>query len=217
MKHSRTRLLVNIEVQLRVVLTALAVASLVLSANFFLWLASISSALAEHQSVPTIVMAFDTLRSTMTQQFLLCVGLAIPMAICLGILYSFKFAGPIYRFTQYFSDLATGRWDRPCSIRKGDDLQSLCGRINAGLEPMRAALLESQAICGELSALATGGVVTAAPVDSERFSALLRRAESLRNELTNRLQPPAPPASVATEEASPPAAQREPEPEVARV
>jgi hypothetical protein len=203
---NRARLLVNIEVQLRVVLTALAVASLVLSANFFLWLASISNAVAENRSNINVVLAYDALRTTMTRQFILCIGLAIPMAAALGIFYSFKFAGPIYRFTRYFTDLASGRWDKPCNIRKGDDLQELCGRINGGLEPMRTALRNGQAILTELTALATAGVVQGAGPDRERFESLLRRAEAARDELAVRLPPSAPAAATA---------QREPEHEVA--
>jgi len=65
--------------------------------------------------------------------------LVVPLTIGVGILTTFKIAGPIYRFERYFEELARGEWNGPCRIRKGDALQETCDKLNAAVEALRAA------------------------------------------------------------------------------
>jgi hypothetical protein len=64
----------------------------------------------------------------------------LPSVLAIGVLLTFRVAGPIYRFERYLEDVAAGRDTGPCRIREGDQLQELCDRINAALEarPLRA-------------------------------------------------------------------------------
>lgn len=65
--------------------------------------------------------------------------LIVPVTIGVGILTTFKIAGPIYRFERYFEALARGEWNGPCTIRKGDALQETCDKLNAAVARLRAS------------------------------------------------------------------------------
>jgi hypothetical protein len=182
-RHKR---LTHLEVQLRMVFTALAAASLVLCVNFWLWFSSVSGALATHAVGSATHMTIEVLRATLIRQFLICTGVSIPLAAGIGLLYSFKFAGPLCGLGRYFSQLATGRWDAPFQIRKGDDLQDLCREVNSGIDPMRQSLRKCQSLLSELHALAAQGVFLESPA-RERIDPLLDRAAVLATELRRRL------------------------------
>ena len=148
----RRKKLVRLDVQVRVILIALCVASLVLLVNFYLTFMTITNGSAAVTGPVAVRLLLDNLRHSILNQFLISIGLSIPLAIGIGVLYSFRFAGPIYRFKKYFTELATGRWNVRCSLRQGDDLQDVCDAINAALDPMRKALEESHGILKELLA-----------------------------------------------------------------
>jgi HAMP domain-containing protein len=63
----------------------------------------------------------------------------LPAVLGIGVLMTFKLAGPIYRFERYFDDVAAGRDTGPCKIRSGDELQELCQKINAAMAARAAA------------------------------------------------------------------------------
>jgi hypothetical protein len=65
--------------------------------------------------------------------------LVMPLTVAVGILVTFRVAGPVYRFEQHLGSLARGEDPGPCRIRKGDELQDLCRRINEAVVTLRAA------------------------------------------------------------------------------
>ncbi|MEX1024874.1 MAG: hypothetical protein WD226_07315 [Planctomycetota bacterium] len=68
-------------------------------------------------------------------------GILLPLTVAVGMLATFRIAGPIYRFEQYLTGVAQGSETGPCKIRAGDELQDLCDRINEAVAalPARAA------------------------------------------------------------------------------
>jgi hypothetical protein len=66
------------------------------------------------------------------------IGLVLPFTLGLGILVTFRLAGPLYRFETYMGQVARGEDPGPCRIRKGDMLQSTCDVINTLCAPIRA-------------------------------------------------------------------------------
>ncbi len=56
--------------------------------------------------------------------------LTIPLAIWMGIVFSFQFCGPIYKIKKFFVELNSGRWDRICRLRQKDDLKDVAAVIN---------------------------------------------------------------------------------------
>jgi nitrogen fixation/metabolism regulation signal transduction histidine kinase len=63
----------------------------------------------------------------------------VPMTVGVGILATFRIAGPIYRFETYLDQVARGEEVGPCKLRKGDQLQGLCEKINEALAAARDA------------------------------------------------------------------------------
>lgn len=65
-------------------------------------------------------------------------GMLLPFTIAVGILITFRIAGPVYRFESYLRAVIDGKETRPCTIRKGDEFGELCELINEATADMRA-------------------------------------------------------------------------------
>ncbi len=76
--------------------------------------------------------------SVLFQHLLITLGLLTPLTISVGILVTFRIAGPIYRFETYLQSVARGENPGPCRLRKGDELQDLCDAINEALNALRS-------------------------------------------------------------------------------
>lgn len=72
-------------------------------------------------------------------QILLTFGLMVPLVIAVGLLETFRIAGPLYRFEGYLKDVIAGRKPEPCTLRSDDELHDLCNLINAATQPAIAA------------------------------------------------------------------------------
>jgi len=66
-------------------------------------------------------------------------GMLLPLTVAIGVMVTFRLAGPIYRFEKYLREVHEGTEIRPCRLRKGDELQELCDVINQVTEPLRMA------------------------------------------------------------------------------
>ena len=64
-------------------------------------------------------------------------GMLLPLTIAVGILVTFRIAGPVYRFEKYLKSVIQGEEVGPCRIRKGDEFQELCELINQVTAAMR--------------------------------------------------------------------------------
>ena len=67
----------------------------------------------------------------------LTIGLMVPLTLFVGILVTFRVAGPVYRFEQYFQAIADGQNPGECHIRNGDEFQELCANINQAMRTLR--------------------------------------------------------------------------------
>lgn len=69
--------------------------------------------------------------------FAISFGVLLPLTVMVGIVTTFRIAGPIYRFEQYLGEVIRGEANGPCRIRKNDQLHDLCNLLNRGLEAAR--------------------------------------------------------------------------------
>jgi hypothetical protein len=57
-------------------------------------------------------------------------GMLLPLTVAVGILVTFRIAGPVYRFETYLKAVLRGEETDLCRIRKGDEFHELCELIN---------------------------------------------------------------------------------------
>jgi len=61
----------------------------------------------------------------------------LPLTFSVGVLVTFRIAGPVYRLERYLEQVARGERPRDCKLRKGDELQNLCDLVNDATRPVR--------------------------------------------------------------------------------
>jgi hypothetical protein len=71
-------------------------------------------------------------------------GMLLPLTIAVGILVTFRIAGPVYRFERYLKSVLRGEELGPCRIRQGDEFQELCELINQATASLREQLASEQ-------------------------------------------------------------------------
>ena len=64
-------------------------------------------------------------------------GMLLPLTIAVGILVTFRIAGPVYRFEKYLEAVIRGEEVGPCRIREDDEFQELCELINQATAALR--------------------------------------------------------------------------------
>ncbi len=150
-RHARRIKLIEPALQLRLVLTFAGVAALALLTEFLLLAARLTSFAADMPS------GGDYLASEMPGLLWGIVafsfGVLLPTIIGIGILITFRLAGPIYRFKQHLRAVADGKRPGRCHIRKNDELEDLCELINLAIDKARQeGPLEAPAEPGEQAA-----------------------------------------------------------------
>ena len=61
---------------------------------------------------------------------MLSLGFLIPFMLGVGLIMTHRIAGPIYRFERFLEQVLSNDTNGPVRIRKGDEFQELCDRIN---------------------------------------------------------------------------------------
>jgi len=67
----------------------------------------------------------------------LSIALMVPFTVGVGVLSTFRVAGPLYRFETYMRAILRGEDPGPCRIRSGDYLQDFCGLLNQLVTTLR--------------------------------------------------------------------------------
>lgn len=60
----------------------------------------------------------------------------LPVTYLVGVLTTFRVAGPVYRMEQYLKALQEKGYTGPCRIRDGDQLQELVTELNKAVEKL---------------------------------------------------------------------------------
>lgn len=133
-EHRRDRL-VRPRLQLRLILAFLAVAMIALLLQFVLFASVLTTAASDLPQDGQILLERTTGLSLTI--FVISMGVLLPLCFFVGVLVTFRVAGPIYRFEKHLESIARGLDPGPCRIRKGDDLQDFCATFNAAITRMR--------------------------------------------------------------------------------
>ena len=133
-KHKRRNKFPKPGLQLRLAAGFVGVTVLALMSN-----AVLTSFLLVRKSSELLVGG-DELRmiagDLVVESLVLSIVLLLPATLLIGIAWTFRTAGPIYRLEQHFRALASGEEVGPCTLRRGDHLTDLCELINEAHETM---------------------------------------------------------------------------------
>src|SRR5688572_27118590 len=120
----RTRKLIQPRLQRKLVLSFLGLTVLALTLQSLLLGALLARLAAELPQDGTLLL--QELPSMLTSTILLSLAVCLPMTFCVGVIVTFRVAGPLYRMEQYLRQLARGETSSPCRIRREDELQEFC-------------------------------------------------------------------------------------------
>jgi hypothetical protein len=117
------------------ILAFLGVAATTLLLQFALFASVLAGVAAElPQDGAALLERTTALSSTI---LLVSFGVLLPLCFFVGVLVTFRVAGPLYRFEKHLDAMARGFDPGPCRIRKGDELQDFCLSFNRALDRMR--------------------------------------------------------------------------------
>ena len=77
------------------------------------------------------------LAGTMAAAFGVTLAIMLPLTYLVGLSFTHKFAGPIFRFESHLRAIVRGEEPGSCRIRDGDQLQEFCAVMNEAIETSR--------------------------------------------------------------------------------
>ncbi len=135
-RHRRLRKLVHPPLQWRLAISFVATAAIALLVQFTLLGARLLS-LSNHLPTGGDYLA-EALPGLLLGVLGFSFGILLPAACGIGILITFRVAGPVFSMERQLRRIASGESQAPCRIRKNDELQELCTLINEALDAERA-------------------------------------------------------------------------------
>ena len=141
-KHKRRIKLIKPRLQIRLTMTFVGLAAMGLVLQFLLLMARMSKHSVEFPGEGSRL--FDQLDSLLLNALLTSALLFLPLIFAVGILSTFKLAGPIYRFERFLQQVANGERGARCSLRKGDELQELCDLLNRAIAKLESERAETE-------------------------------------------------------------------------
>lgn len=141
-QSTRKKKLVQPRLQLRLIGFFIGVASIGMLLQFLLLGARMSAALGRLDDGGAALA--DEIPAMMLEVLAFSAAIVLPIVFALGLLLTFRIAGPAYRLETYLHSFARGEEVGPCRIRERDELQSLCDAVNAATEAVRAQRAKDQ-------------------------------------------------------------------------
>ena len=84
-------------------------------------------------------------------------AVVMPLSFAVGVLITFRVAGPVYRLERFLSEVLRGEKPADCRLRKGDELHELCALMNRATAGLRARADGSDADSPTQKSLAVQG------------------------------------------------------------
>jgi len=134
--QSRKKKLINPGLQLRLVAIFLCSAALAVQAEAILITYTLTKLAEDMPNDGSVLLS--QLPEFVRTNLLLTFALLTPLTLGVGIVATFRVAGPLYRFQQFLQAVKEGRQVEACTIRKGDELHDFCVLLNDVTAPLRA-------------------------------------------------------------------------------
>ena len=147
--YKRKRKLIKPALQLKMALVFLSTAGMaaVIQAIALTW----SLGRLSERTGGTSSVVLDEIGGIITFNLLVTLAALVPIFLVVGVLVTFRIAGPVYRFETFLGQVARGEISSACRIRKGDEFVELCDRINEATEPLRSDIASRQAEATEIT------------------------------------------------------------------
>lgn len=134
-KHKRRIKLINPRLQLKLVMIFVGMSALALLVQIVFLTSRLTQIATYLPTDGTYLMSEMT--PLLVDTMLISFGVILPITISIGILVTFRIAGPLYRFEKFLKGVARGDQFTECKIRKGDELQEFCDLLNEATRPLR--------------------------------------------------------------------------------
>jgi len=134
-KYKRRKKLIKPHLQLKLTVTFVGLVALSLLLQFVLFTNTMTRAALElpNDSVLLLEASHGILLRDLAIAFLVF----LPLTFFVGILSTFRVAGPLYRFEKFLESLQRGERPPDFRLRKGDELHDLAELLNQATAPMR--------------------------------------------------------------------------------
>jgi hypothetical protein len=134
--HTRRIKLINVPLQMKLtfIFVGMAAVSLLLQVLLFTKCLGDVAAMLPHDGA----IFWAQMRSVFLGVFLTSTLAFLPLIFLIGVLTTFRIAGPLYRLETYLSSIVRGEEPSGLKLRQGDELQKLAELLNQALEVTRA-------------------------------------------------------------------------------
>ena len=176
--NRRKRRFVRPDIQLKVVFVAAFVSCLTLVVQMQLAQGGVGAVARNLGQGLSSFQVLDLVESVTARSLMLAIVVALPLSLVVGVLYSFRFAGPIVRLQRHLEGLRDGAWDERCVLRKGDDLHDVAHAVNEVADVVRARVGEDRALLSEVRQLLTSSVFTTDGATGEEITRLVERLDA---------------------------------------
>ena len=136
--HKRRIRLIRPRLQLKLTLAFVGLTLLALLLQFIVFLRTMTSIAVSLPSDHNVLM--DAVPEVLVQSLLLTFCVVIPLIFLVGVILTFRIAGPVYRFETYLKQILRGENPGECRLRQGDELNELCELLNQVTKPLREKL-----------------------------------------------------------------------------
>jgi len=134
-RFRRRRKLIRPGLQLRLSAKFVGLIALMLGLQFVLLDALIGQT-AAGEPEGTLLLA-DPMWSVGVQLLGWSAVVFLPLTLLVGVIASFRFAGPLYRFDVFLKAVAAGERPADIRLRSGDELKELASLLNEATRPLR--------------------------------------------------------------------------------
>ena len=134
-RHKRRIKLIKPGLQLKITAMFLGVSATSLLLQYLLFTSQLANAATTMPDGGALLLAM--MPDLLVQVLVMSFAFLLPVMLCVGILATFRIAGPVYRFERYLESVARGEQVGPCRIRRGDELWDLCDKINEATAALR--------------------------------------------------------------------------------
>ena len=134
--HKRRTKLIKPRVQIRLCLTFAAVAACCIVLQFALHQIAVANACLLHHG-DGVAMAAE-LHKEVWRHLMLAIWLLVPLSMAVGIVATFRMAGPIYHLEKHLEAIAHGEDPGSLAFRKNDAFQEVAPLLNAAVDRLRA-------------------------------------------------------------------------------